>query len=76
MEYDQPERRRKSLDHDLIIEINQRLNHIVEQFTEARNEKRQILEDHEARIRFMEKALWTGFGALIVIQFLLKLWKF
>ena len=34
-----------------------------------------IQSDHEKRIRFVEKAIWWGFGALAVLQVVLKIYK-
>ncbi|MEO0248094.1 MAG: hypothetical protein ABIN58_00855 [candidate division WOR-3 bacterium] len=32
----------------------------------------QDMEDHERRLRFLERGFWTAFGALAILQVILK----
>ncbi len=34
------------------------------------------IEDHERRLRFLERSFWTAFGALAVLQVILKFVSF
>ena len=52
-----------------ITEMLERLARIEARLT---NGLCQDIEDHERRIRFLEKGFWTAFGALAVLQVVLK----
>ena len=51
-------------------EVLQRLTAIE---TKIDNGITKRLEDHERRVRFLEKGLYLAFGGLVVIQVLIKL---
>lgn len=52
-------------DHDLLVEINQKVTSILE-----------TSEDHESRIRTLERNLWLGVGAIMLAGAAMKfLWK-
>jgi len=57
------------MSHEEIIEILERLTRIE---TRLANGICQDIQDHERRIRFLERGFWTAFGALAILQVILK----
>lgn len=64
MKWDGMERRQPSEDHDLLIEINERLKGFVDKLT-----------DHSKRINILEKGFWMFIGAFVLVEFVIKFWK-
>ena len=72
-------------DHDLLLNINSKLNNFVEIYDQNRSFLNKNHDDHEARIRNIENAfnewrgsikLWSFLGVVFisVLQVVLKLW--
>lgn len=68
-------RSRTAWDHDLLVSINTKLNAFIDNYNDYTEEKRLQYVDHEARIRFLERGIWGGFGALAILQIVLKFLK-
>ncbi len=71
-EYDGKDRRQHSEDHDLLININNKLHNLVEIYSAHVKEDKEKLGDHEQRLRFLERSIFGWFGALAVLQLVLK----
>lgn len=70
---DSSERRKNNdEDHDLLININNKLHNLVEIFGGHAHEDKVIFKDHEDRIRFLEKGFFMGMGMLALLQIALK----
>ena len=65
-------RRSNDRDHDLLIEIKNQLGNLVKTTIEKNYEYEKKYDDHEERIRFIEKSMWIGFGAIAILQVVLK----
>ena len=72
-------------DHDLLLNINSKLNNFVEIYDQHRSHVNKNHDDHENRIRNMETAFYEWRGSiklwgflsiffLSVLQVVLKLW--
>lgn len=67
---------RKDQDHDLLLNLDSKVNTLITIFEKNYQEKKERLDDHEQRIRFMEKSVWLGMGGLAILQVLIKvIWK-
>ena len=57
-------------DHDILIRMDENLRNLrlhVEEITGNTNKK---LDDHERRLRGIEKYVWLAIGAISVVQFI------
>lgn len=75
MGYEGQERRRShdtDSDHDLLINITNKINNFVDIFAEQKKEHGVKFKDHEDRIRILERSIWVGIGGLFVLQIFLK----
>ncbi len=68
-QYDKPDN-----DHDLLINIHNKLNNLVDYSEDYKEEVDIKHEDHEKRIRWLERMMLIGMGALFMLQFVLKFW--
>jgi hypothetical protein len=48
-------------DHDLLIRLDQKVDGLIQQVSA-------LTDDHEIRIRYLERYVWKVIGALAVIQ--------
>jgi len=73
-DYDGKDRRRASrdTDHDLLIDINNKLHNMVDIYGRHVDDDVKIFDDHEDRIRFLERGFFIGMGALGLLQIALK----
>lgn len=73
-DYSGDERRKMpERDHDLLININNKIHNLVEIYTHHMDEDVKKFDDHEGRIRFLERGFFLGMGALGLLQVALKL---
>ena len=66
-------------DHDLIIEVRAELKGLRQDVKDIKENIKGQIDDHEARLRSIERWVWTAIGALAVIQFIIGyilIWKF
>ncbi len=73
-----------SLDHDLLQRLDTKVDQIQSDVTALKNQGSQYVnqtehrevckaqEDHEKRIRNLEKYVWLAMGAIIIVEFALK----
>lgn len=55
-------------DHDLLIRLEEKVDNLIERVDLiSKNVKAQV-DDHETRLRFIEKYVWLALGALTVLQ--------
>jgi hypothetical protein len=60
-------------DHDLLIRLDEKVSGLiteVKKLTEIQNKR---LDDHETRIRRLEKWVWIAIGGLTVIQIVVEI---
>ncbi len=60
-------------DHDLLIELKTKLDAVIESIRELKDGTAAKIEDHEKRIRFLERYVWAVIGVLTVAQFVTQL---
>lgn len=74
--YSGPERRRNldqpDNDHDLLINIHNKLNNLADLSDQNKEEYEFKHDDHEKRIRWIERMMLLGMGGLFMLQFFLK----
>lgn len=74
--YDGSDRRKQNdKDHDLLLTINSKLNNFIDVFDGHAKFNQDVHDDHESRLRFLEKGYWVGIGALAILQIFLKFYK-
>ena len=61
-------------DHDLLIKIESNLDNLVSNFFTYCKTVDTRFKDHNGRIRLLERAIWVGFGVVIVLQIVVPLW--
>lgn len=62
-------------DHDLLIRMDENVRNLRTDFTLLNGDITKRLDDHEARIRRMEKYVWLAIGALTIVQILVAVPK-
>jgi hypothetical protein len=55
-------------DHDLLVELKTEMRLLREDIREMKDGNTVTLEDHESRIRFLERWVWLAVGALGIIE--------
>lgn len=58
-------------DRDLLIRLDEKVTNLATEVKDMRDETKMQVQDHENRIRMLERNTYIGMGALAVIQFLL-----
>lgn len=61
-------------EYQLLNDINNKLHNMMEILSIKEKIIEKVIDDHEKRLRFNEKAIWGGFGALGFLQIVLKFW--
>lgn len=61
-------------DHDLIIEMRADIKALREEVKEIKDDLRSRVSDHERRIRFVERWMWTAVGAIAMGEFVIALY--
>lgn len=61
-------------DHDLILEMRGDIKLLQADVREIKESQSMKLNDHETRIRFLEKWMFIGFGVIGFIQFALTIY--
>ena len=56
-------------DHDLLIRMDENLRNLRADLSTHTGTTTKTLDDHEIRIRRMEKYVWLAIGALTLLQF-------
>lgn len=59
-------------DHDLLIALNTEMRLLREDIKEMKNGNSITLQDHEARLRFIERYMWMALGILAVGEVMIK----
>lgn len=59
-------------DHDLLIELKTQMITLRDDIKELKELLADKNDDHEKRIRFLERWVWTAMGGLIILQLSLK----
>ena len=62
-------------DHDLLIEINEGVKHLVEKLNHHIIEDEKTFATLEYKVNKHDKVLWVGMGIVITLQVILKLLK-
>lgn len=60
-------------DHDLLIRMDENLRNLRADMASLTGDTTKKLDDHEARLRRMEKYVWLAIGALTLLQFAIPL---
>lgn len=72
MEQDRPA---PQSDHDLLIRVDENLRNMRIHIETLTGDTTKKLDDHENRIRRLEKYTWLAIGALTVVQILVAVLK-
>lgn len=56
-------------DHDLLIRMDENLRNLRSDMSTLTGDTTKTLDDHETRLRRMEKYVWLAIGALTFLQF-------
>lgn len=62
-------------DHDLLVALNTEMRLLREEIREMKNGNIATLQDHETRLRFVERYMWLAIGALTITEFALTYFK-
>lgn len=73
MEWDGQERRKNN--NDLIIEIHTDLRHMVKNFDNHVKEDSEKFNNINGKIDFQQKIIYGMMGALVIVEFILKVMK-
>lgn len=57
---------------DVVIRMHETLGHLTKRVDEMMLDLRVRIDNHEDRLRAIEKHVWMGIGALAVLQVILK----
>jgi hypothetical protein len=58
-------------DHDILIELRTEMRLLRETIKESSNGVNGKIDDHEKRLRFIERWMWLAIGALALLQFVI-----
>lgn len=58
-------------DRDLLIRLDEKVTNLGQEVKEMRDETKMQVNDHETRIRALERNVYIGLGALAVTQLIL-----
>ena len=61
-------------DHDLLIELRTEMRGIKDEIRKLNDGNTERIEDHENRIRSIEKWVWLAIGGLAVIQVVVSIY--
>lgn len=59
-------------DHDLLIALNTEMRLLREDIKDMKNGNTLTLQDHESRLRFIERYMWMALGVLAVGEVAIK----
>jgi len=68
-----PELAQYQSDHDILIELRTEMRLLRDTIKETFAGNASKLEDHEIRLRFIERWMWLAIGALAFLEFVLTL---
>ena len=63
----------KQQDHDLLIQINTKLQGVIDQLNTLSKNTGTTINDHEKRIRNLERFGAIAFGGILILQFILNM---
>ena len=76
MTWDGKERRNVNQeDHDLLIEINEGVKHLVDKFNTHIQDDKDTFKTIKDKVANHDKVLWISMGVLITLQVILKFLK-
>lgn len=59
-------------DHDLLLNIDSKINNFIEVYKNYTETNGNIIDDHERRIRWIERTVIMGLGGLAMIEIFFK----
>lgn len=59
-------------DRDLLVTLNVKVNNLIDEVKEMRDDTKAQVSDHELRLRTLERNMYMGLGILAMGQFLLS----
>lgn len=57
-------------DHDLLIRLEGKVDALTDKVAELTDTTKDTIQDHESRLRFLERYAWIAIGVLGIIQFI------
>ena len=71
--WDGNERRQSCILHcELILKLETKLDNLIDTLNAHIEDRKVLYQDHESRVRFLERSLWIGFGGLAALNLVLK----
>ena len=61
-------------DHDLLIRIDQNTKNLLREFRDHKESDEISFKEHNKRISMLEKGLYIGCGAVIIVQWIAVAW--
>ena len=62
-------------DRDLLIELRTEMKSVRQDIRELSDTTKMTIQDHEARLRFIERYMWLAIGALTLAQLAINYFK-
>lgn len=62
-------------DHDLLVSLTTEMRLLREDIREMKDGNRVTLQDHENRLRFIERYMWIAIGGLGILEIALNYFK-
>jgi hypothetical protein len=62
--------RRQNNDHDLIIRLDEKVDGLTKKLDDHLNNNAALVEDHEKRLRFIERYVWGAIGIIGLMNFI------
>lgn len=61
-------------DHDLLVSLSTEMRLLREDIKEMKSGNSLTLQDHENRLRFIERYMWGGLAILGLMQFVIQIY--
>lgn len=61
-------------DRDLLVTLNVKVNNLIGDVKDIRDDTKQTVADHENRLRFIERYMWLVIGACFIVQFIIQIY--
>lgn len=61
-------------DHDLLIRLDEKVTGLIAEVKKLTDFQNKRIDDHERRIRRLERWMWVASGALLLLDTVLILW--
>ena len=61
-------------DHDLLIEMKSEIGALRADVREMKDTSQFTIQDHETRLRFIERYMWLAIGALGLLEIIINIW--